>query len=174
VCHVRGHVRCIVRRFIVLINDITNIAGTTTAGNAAATAIDAASTAVALEYDSGYSTDDSQASGSVRTIDSEHDSSSSGCNNTRSNVLLVGSDMIIETLQQRRDDQHSSSTPTPSTTASNANTTTAASATSVSDINAAVEPSQSVTNTLKVSLCTHCCYIHDTTCTVSTACVPLV
>jgi hypothetical protein len=139
-----------------------------------ATAIGATGAAIALEYDSGYSTDDSQASGSIRTVGSEHNSSSSGCNNTRSNVLLVGSDMIIETLQQRRDDQHSSSTPTPSTTASNANTTTAASATSVSDISAAVKPSQSAADTLKVSLCTHCCQIHDTICLVNTACAPLV
>jgi hypothetical protein len=91
----------------------TNCAGTTAA--AAATATGATASAVAaLEHNSGYLTDDSQASGSVRSVDSERSNCTSS--NKRSNVLLVGSDLLIEVEEQHSDDQHSS-TPTPITTA---------------------------------------------------------
>jgi hypothetical protein len=83
----------------------TNCAGTTAA--AAATATGATASAVAaLEHNNGYLTDGSQASGSVRSVNSEHSSSCGG--NKRSNVLLVDSDLLIEVQEQHSDVRHSS------------------------------------------------------------------
>jgi hypothetical protein len=122
----------------------TNCAGTT--ATAAATATSATSADMVPEHDSGYLTDDSQASGSVRSIDSEHSSSSS--TNKGSDVILEGNDLLIQAKEQEQHsaDQHSSNTPTPANFAANADTATATAVDSASEASSSAADDSSSTS----------------------------